>query len=179
MPYCNQCGSELKGNEQFCGICGAKQGDKKREEPVKMPASEAQASVPPMPPTKTPVAVNKYPPQRSGGTGVWKIIVMAVLAVGLITVGVLYGIENSNLNKARENIATLENNVSTLENNVATLQTQLAAEQANAAGLRTELTATISDLNAAQDDIEQLVSDIADSELRITNLETELEAANT
>ena len=179
MPYCNQCGNELKGNEQFCGKCGAEQGYRNVEEPVKMAASEAQGSVPPIPPTKTPVAINKYPPQKSGGTGFWKIIVIAVLAIGLIAVGVLYGIENSNLNKAKADIAELENNVATLENNIATLQTQLAAEQAHAAGLQTELTATINDLNVSLDEIEQLESDLADSELRILNLEAELDEKNT
>ena len=168
MPYCNRCGSELKGNEQFCGVCGARQEEKQAEAP---PISK-QPTAPPVSPPTNPSFVKQYPPQKSGGSGIWKIIVMAVLAIALITVGVLYGIENSNLNKAKANIASLENNV-------ATLQTQLAAEQAHAAGLQTELTATISDLNAAQDDIEQLESEIADSELRISNLESELEQANT
>ncbi len=161
MPYCNQCGNQLKEGEQFCGACGARQGQR-------------QAAVPPTPPPppSNPAYVNQYPPQKSSGSGTWKMIVMGVLAVALIAVGVLYGIEISNLNKAKANIATLENNVSTL-------QTQLAAEQAHAASLQSELTATISDLNAAEDDIEQLESDIAESELRISSLQSELAQAYT
>ncbi len=175
MPYCNQCGNELKGNEQFCGVCGAKQGQKKAE----APSAEKQATVPPMPPPATPASVNQYSPQKSGGIGAWKMIVMAVLATGLIAVGVLYGIENNNLNKAKANIADLENNVAALENNIAAMQTQLAAEQANAASLQAQLTATISDLNASRAEVVQLEVNLADSELRIINLETELEEANT
>ncbi len=162
MPYCSQCGNELKEGEQFCGACGAKQGQKQAAIPP----------TPPPPPPSNPAYVNQYPPQKSGGSGAWKMIVMGVLAAGLITVGVLYGIENNNLNKAKANIATLENNV-------ATLQTELAAEQAHAASLQTELTATISDLNAAQDDIEQLESDLAESALRVTNIQSELNEATT
>ncbi|MDD4923819.1 MAG: hypothetical protein PHF74_03150 [Dehalococcoidales bacterium] len=168
MPYCNQCGNELKGNEQFCGVCGAKRGQKPAEEP----ATVKQASASAMPPPATPVSVNQHPPQKSGGTGVWKMIVMAVLATGLIAVGVLYGIENNYLNKAKANIADLENNI-------AAMQTQLAAEQANAAALQAQLTATISDLNASRAEVAQLEVNLADSELRIINLETELEEANT
>ena len=165
MPYCNQCGNELKEEEQFCGTCGTGQGQ------------PAITSSPPTPPPSNPTYVNQHSPQKSGGTGIWKMIVIGVLAVALITVGVLYGIENSNLNKAKANIATLENNVTTL-------QTQLAAEQAHAASLQTELTATISELtatvgelNAARDDIKQLESDLAESELRVANLQSELNDA--
>jgi hypothetical protein len=160
MPYCNQCGNELKEGEQFCGACGARQGQKQSAVPA----------TPPAPPPTNPTYVNQYPPQKSGGTSVWKTIVIGVLVIALIAVGVLYGMEISNLNKAKANIATLENNVSTL-------QIQLAAEQAHAASLQSQLTATISDLNAAQDDIKQLESDLAESELRVTNLQSSLNQA--
>jgi septal ring factor EnvC (AmiA/AmiB activator) len=160
MPYCNQCGTEIKAGEQFCGTCGARQGQ----------AAVATSSATP-PPTNAEY-INQYPPQKSGGTGAWKMIVMAVLAIGLIAVGVLYGIENSNLNKAKENIATLENNVSTL-------QTQLTAEQAHAASLQSELTIKINDLNASRAEVQMLESELTESELRVANLQSELNTANT
>jgi peptidoglycan hydrolase CwlO-like protein len=167
MPYCNQCGNELKGNEQFCGKCGARQGEQTTEKP----SAVKKATAPPVPPSQTLKPVNQYAPPPKSGKGIWKIIVMAVLAAGLITVGVLYGIENSNLNQAKADIAELENNV-------ATLQTELAAEQANAASLQTQLTATINDLNASRDEVAQLEDDLSASEQRVANLEAELDAAN-
>jgi hypothetical protein len=167
MPYCNQCGNELKGNEQFCGKCGAKQG----EQPAGKPATLKQAAVPPVPLPPTPRPVNQYTQSTKDGKGIWKFIVMAVLAAALVVVGVLYSMKNSDLNQAKTDIAGLENNV-------ATLQTQLTAEQANAAALQTQLTATINDLNASRDEVAQLEEDLSASELRITDLEAELDSAN-
>jgi predicted nucleic acid-binding Zn-ribbon protein len=166
MPYCNQCGNELKGNEQFCGKCGAKQGEQLADNPVAV----KQADIPPVPPPPAPGPVNQYT-QPQKGKGAWKFIVMAVLAAALITVGVLYGMESSNLKQARTDIAGLENNV-------ASLQTQLTAEQANAAALQTQLTATINDLNASRDEVAQLEDDLSASEQHIADLQTELDAAN-
>jgi hypothetical protein len=167
MPYCHQCGNELKGNEQFCGKCGAKQ-----EQPAGKPSAFKQAAVPPVPPSQTPKPVNQYPQSQKDGKGFWKFIVMAVLAVALVAVGVLYGIQSGNLSQAKTDIAGLENNI-------ATIQTELTVEQANAAALQTQLTATINDLNASRDDVAQLEDDLNASEQRIANLETKLEAANT
>ena len=167
MPYCKQCGNEVTGNEQFCGKCGAKQ----EQQPAERPSMVKQAAVPPKPPAQTPRPFNQYAQPPKGVNGPWKFIVMAVLAAGLITVGVLYGIQNGNLNQAKTDIAELENNV-------ATLQTELTAEQANAAALQTELTATINDLNASRDEVAQMEDDLSASEQRIAELEAELDAAN-
>ncbi len=159
MPYCGQCGNELKETDSFCGACGAKQVQ-----------TQPQTSAA-IPPPRKPIPSQPMPPQKRSGKTNWGIIVMGVLAAGLVTFGILYGIGSSELSKAKANIADLENNVTALE-------TQLAAEQTHAASLQTQLTAAINDLNSSQAQVTQLQADLNASELRITTLQSELNEAS-
>lgn len=159
MPYCGQCGKELKKTDSFCGACGAKQ-------------SRTQVGTPTPLPPQEPAFVQPVPQPKHSGNTRWGMIIMGVLVAGLITFGVLYGISTNNLSQARADIAELENNV-------AALQNQLTTEQAHAASLQTQLTAAINDLNSSQAQVTHLQADLNASELRIINLQSELDAAST
>ncbi len=120
------------------------------------------------------------------------MIISGVLVVALIVVGVLYGMEIGKLNKANENIASLEANVASLETqlaaekaNVASLQADLAAEQAKVTKLTADL-ATANDniasleddLSAAESNIASLTSDLADAEAETAATQASLDEAS-
>ena len=84
------------------------------------------------------------PPAKKSGSSPLMAIISGILVVALIAVGVLYVMGTGKLNKANENITSLEANVSSLQGQLATekasvasLQTQLATEKANVATLQT------------------------------------------
>ncbi|RJO60969.1 MAG: hypothetical protein C4542_07500 [Dehalococcoidia bacterium] len=125
------------------------------------------------------------PPAKKTGGNPLMLIVSGVLAVALIAVGVLYVMEMGKLNKANENITTLEANVSSLQGqlatekaNVASLQTQLATEKANVATLQTQLTTAKSDLTASQAKVTSLTADLATANGKVTSLTADLATAN-
>ena len=118
------------------------------------------------------------PPAKKTGGNPLMLIISGVLAVALIAVGVLYVMEMGKLNKANDNIASLETNVTSLQSQLATekasvasLQTQLAAEKANVADLQTQLT-------AAKGQITSLTADLATATAKVTSLTADLATAN-
>lgn len=156
MPYCRNCGASLEESQKYCKKCGA----------TVSPSGQ--------PPAK---AVKESPPRKSapsssgkGKTSWYMVAITGVLAIGLVTFGVLYGIGAVNLSNARADITQLETNV-------ADLQAQLAVEEANVAALETQLATAIEELNLSQAQAEQLQADLDESELQVANLQTELDDA--
>ena len=125
------------------------------------------------------------PPAKKTGGNPLMLIVSGVLVVALIVVGVLYGMEVGKLNKANQNITSLEANVTSLTGQltaekatVADLQTQLAAQKATVADLQTQLAATKSDLTASQAKVTSLTSDLSTANASVTSLTANLATAN-
>ena len=112
------------------------------------------------------------------------ISAISVLAIGVITTGVLYAQENSRLKEARSEIVTLEGNVATLEGTVSTLEADLAAAKAQVSTLETELAAAEgevltleADLATAEGEISTLETDLATAKAQVSTLEADLAAA--
>jgi septal ring factor EnvC (AmiA/AmiB activator) len=132
------------------------------------------------------------PEKKSSTNSPVMMIVSIVLAVALIVVGVLYGMEIGKLNKANDNIASLEADVADLETQLATekanvdrLETELAAEQAKVTQLTADLAAANDNISSledelatANDNIAGLTSDLEDAQAEIASTQAELENAS-
>jgi uncharacterized coiled-coil protein SlyX len=178
MRYCSNCGAELKENNIFCEVCGAKQDQ------------SPSAAMPPAPVYEEPAS---YPPPAKKNTALFVII--GILAAALIGLGVFFFIESGNLktdiSNLESDVAALETDVAAKQANINSLQTQLAAEkaivaglqadlaeeQANVANLESQLADTTNQLNASQAEVTRLESELAASQAEIANLEDELAAA--
>jgi peptidoglycan hydrolase CwlO-like protein len=154
MPYCRNCGARLETSQKYCKRCGA---------PVLRSVQPAAQAV-------EESAHRRSAPSLSGkGRISWNIIaIIVVLAIGLVILGVLYGISANNLNSARADITELEANITDL-------QDQLALEEANVASLETQLATATEELNLSRSQATQLQADLDESELHVADLQTELE----
>jgi peptidoglycan hydrolase CwlO-like protein len=179
MPYCSNCGAELKENNNFCEVCGTKQ-EQTPSEPV-----------PPTPVYGEPVQNTPKPAKKNTAL----FVVIGILAVALIGLGVFYFIESGNLktdiSNLESDVADLQTDVAAKQANINSLQTQLATEKATVAGLQADLaeaqthvanleaqlTDITSQLNASQAEVTRLESELAASELEVANLEDELATA--
>ncbi len=113
-------------------------------------------------------------------------IASGILAVVVITMSVLYGMESGKLNEANRNISNLEEQLTTEKAHVADLQAQLIAANTKATSLTTALvaadtkaTSLTTDLAAANIKATSLTTDLTAANTRITTLITDLTAANT
>jgi uncharacterized coiled-coil protein SlyX len=179
MQYCNNCGAQLKENNNFCEVCGAKQ-DQTPSEPV-----------PPAPMYEAPVYNTPKPAKKNTAL----FVVIVILAVALIGLGVFFFIERGNLKTDISNlegdVAALQTDVAAKQANINSLQTQLATEKATVAGLQSDLAEekanvsnlqgqladTTNQLNASQAEVTRLESELAASQTEVANLEEELAAA--
>lgn len=197
MPYCRKCGSKIEQDDIFCEFCGAKQREKQTQPVESEQESKEKIEIAPI--IHTDYLEQAIPQQSGKNKTNWvAIISIAALLVGLITLGVLYGIQTVNLNKANDNIAELESDVSSLESeitikesNIVSLQTQLAAEEANVANLQTQLATeeahvadlqdqldvAKSNLDSANSQIDQLQSDLGEAQQNLTDIQNQLDTA--
>jgi len=121
---------------------------------------------------------NPTPTAKKTGGNPLMAIISGILAVALIAVGVLYVMEMSKLNKANENVTSLEGQLATEKASVTSLQTQLDAAKADAANLQAQLSASKSDLAAVQSKVTSLTADLAAANTKVTTTQTSLDKAN-
>lgn len=196
MFYCSNCRAQLDEGDLFCTDCGTKQKNNQLQSRV----SEARKPQP-IVETQKPIAGLAIEQQQiRGKTNWWVFVVTGILAMGLITIGVLYFIEHNSLVEANENIVSLEENVASLQTdliskqqnidrlqeelsieleNVSSLESQLAEEIDKSTELQTQLTAATYDLNVSKAQITQLQSDLNASNTQVIILQTELSASLT
>ena len=124
--------------------------------------------------------------QRGGGA--LTVITTIFLVAALVAVGILYGIEITQVNKANANIVELQANVTSLEAELTTdrititsLQTQLTAaksestvSQAKVTSLTADLAAANTSLTATQASLTKATSDLTAAKAANTTLSAEL-----
>jgi hypothetical protein len=86
MPYCVNCGSEIKNDDVFCKACGSKTG-------IEQPVQTIAESVPPVNNIPPSPAVVDFTPQNAASSNkgkLWQVLFVITLVL-LVSVGAVLG----------------------------------------------------------------------------------------